>query len=70
VEERLPSIVLRAFANLINAHAPKIRKKAEPLGISDATVKAHITNLLSKLQVSSQTEAIAVAIKRGLVRMI
>jgi two-component system NarL family response regulator len=43
---------------------------ADTLGISDATVKAHVTNLLSKLRVSSRTEAIAVAIKRGLVRVI
>jgi DNA-binding NarL/FixJ family response regulator len=43
---------------------------ADTLGISDATVKAHITNLLSKLRVSSRTEAIAVALKRGLVRTI
>jgi two-component system NarL family response regulator len=43
---------------------------ADTLGISDATVKAHITNVLSKLQVSSRTEALAVAIKRGLVRVI
>jgi DNA-binding NarL/FixJ family response regulator len=43
---------------------------ADTLGISDATVKTHITNLLSKLHVSSRTEAIAVAIKRGLVRTI
>jgi two-component system, NarL family, response regulator len=42
---------------------------ADTLGISDATVKAHITKLLSKLHVSSRTEAIAVAIKRGLVRV-
>jgi two-component system, NarL family, response regulator len=43
---------------------------ADTLGISDATVKAHITKLLGKLHVSSRTEAIAVAIKRGLVRVI
>jgi two-component system NarL family response regulator len=42
---------------------------ADTLGISNATVKAHITNLLGKLHVSSRTEAIAVAIKRGLVRV-
>jgi two-component system NarL family response regulator len=42
---------------------------ADTLGISDATVKAHITNLLGKLRVSSRTEAVAVAIKRGLVRL-
>jgi two-component system NarL family response regulator len=42
---------------------------ADTLGISDATVKAHISNLLGKLRVSSRTEAVAVAIKRGLVRL-
>jgi two-component system NarL family response regulator len=41
---------------------------AATLGISNATVKAHITSLLSKLNVCSRTQAIAVAIKRGLVR--
>jgi two-component system NarL family response regulator len=46
------------------------KKIADTLGISNATVKAHITNLLNKLRVSSRTEAIAVAIKRGLVRAI
>ncbi len=42
---------------------------AETLGISDATVKAHITNLFDKLKVSSRTEAIIAAIKRGLFRV-
>jgi NarL family two-component system response regulator LiaR len=42
---------------------------AEALVISLATVKAHISNILSKLQVSSRAEAIAYAIKHKLVTL-
>lgn len=39
------------------------------LHISEATVKVHVTHLLEKLKVTSRTEAIGAAIRRGLVRM-
>ncbi len=42
---------------------------AEKLVISLATAKAHISNILSKLGVSSRAEAIAYAIKNKLVRL-
>jgi NarL family two-component system response regulator LiaR len=42
---------------------------ADTLVISITTVKAHISNILSKLQVSSRTEAIAYAIKHKLVTL-
>jgi NarL family two-component system response regulator LiaR len=42
---------------------------ADALVISVATVKAHISNILSKLQVSSRAEAIAYAIKHKIVTL-
>jgi NarL family two-component system response regulator LiaR len=42
---------------------------AEALVITIATVKAHISNILSKLQLSSRAEAIAYAIKHKLVSL-
>lgn len=39
------------------------------LEISEGTVKVHMTHVLEKLKVSGRTEAIAVAVKRGLVRI-
>ena len=37
------------------------------LNISEATVKVHVTHILEKLKASGRTEAIWVAIQRGLV---
>ena len=39
------------------------------LNISEATVKVHITHILEKLKVTGRTEAINVAMRRGLVHM-
>jgi DNA-binding NarL/FixJ family response regulator len=40
------------------------------LDISEATVKVHMTHILEKLKVSGRTEAINVAVRRGLVRLV
>ena len=42
---------------------------ANTLGISERTVKTHIGHLFEKLGVTSRTEALKVATRRGLVRM-
>jgi two-component system NarL family response regulator len=39
------------------------------LDIAESTVKVHVTHVLEKLKASGRTEAISVALKRGLVRM-
>ncbi len=40
---------------------------AKQLSITERTVKAHVTSILNKLGVNSRTEAVAVAIRTGLV---
>jgi DNA-binding NarL/FixJ family response regulator len=42
---------------------------ADALGVSAETVKTHVGNLLSKLQVENRAQAIVQALKRGLVRL-
>lgn len=40
------------------------------LGITEATVKLHVTNIFSKLEVTARTEALIVAIQRGLIDIV
>ena len=42
---------------------------AADLGISERTVKTHLGHLFEKLGVTSRTEAVKIATRRGLVRM-
>ncbi|MDJ0595567.1 MAG: response regulator transcription factor [Pleurocapsa sp. MO_226.B13] len=42
---------------------------AETLRISEATVKFHINNIFSKLNVSDRTQAVIEALKRGLTQL-
>lgn len=39
------------------------------MGISERTVKAHLTSIYSKLRVDSRSEAVAVAIKQGIIHI-
>ncbi len=42
---------------------------ADKLGISDYTIKDHVKNIMSKLHVSARTEAVTIAIKRGIIEV-
>lgn len=42
---------------------------ATALTVSDETVKTHVGNILSKLQLSHRTQAVIVALKRGLISL-
>jgi two-component system, NarL family, response regulator LiaR len=59
--EREREVLALLVAGLNNAEI------ASKLLISLATVKSHVSNILSKLEVDSRTEAVALALKRGLV---
>ena len=47
----------------------QIEEIANELGISDRTVKTHLGHLFEKLGVTSRTEAVKIATRRGLVRL-
>ena len=42
---------------------------AAELDISEGTIKVHVSHILRKLGVTGRTEAIATAVKRGIVHM-
>ena len=58
---------LRVLERIVAGRANK--EIASDLAISEATVKTHVNNLLSKLGVSDRTNAATVAIQRGLVHL-
>jgi two-component system, NarL family, response regulator len=42
---------------------------AKALGIADGTVKVHVASILEKLGAQGRSEAVALAVRRGLVRL-
>ncbi|HEX6903723.1 MAG TPA: LuxR C-terminal-related transcriptional regulator [Thermoanaerobaculia bacterium] len=49
------------------AHGRTNREIGQALHVSEETVKTHVGNILSKLQLSHRTQAVIYAIKQGLV---
>jgi len=70
--DRIPRSELTARERLVLAllvRGRRNRQIAEELGISEGTVKVHVSNIMLKLGVSDRTEAATVAIERGLVHL-
>jgi DNA-binding NarL/FixJ family response regulator len=65
--EELSPRELQVLRMLAEGHANKII--AWQLGISEHTVKFHISSILAKLGVSTRTEAVAVGIRLGLIML-
>ena len=64
------ALTARELAVLERIVAGRANKEiSSDLNISEATVKSHINNLLSKLGVSDRTQAATVAIQRGIVHL-
>jgi DNA-binding NarL/FixJ family response regulator len=72
LEERTPnsdlSVREREVLELI-ARGRNNRQIAETLGITEGTVKCHVTVILSRLGVSDRTQAVLAALERGIVHM-
>jgi DNA-binding NarL/FixJ family response regulator len=43
---------------------------ASAIGVTEGTVKLHVTNILSKLGVNARTEALVVAVQRGIIDIV
>lgn len=51
------------------ARGMRNREAAAELGISDETVRVHVKNVFQKLDVSDRTEAVNVALRRGIIHL-
>lgn len=51
------------------ASGKRNKEVAAELGIAEDTVKMHVRNILSKLNVTDRTEAVTVALRRGIIHL-
>ena len=65
--ERLTPRELRVLEELSKGLANK--QIADSLQITEHTVKDHVKNILAKLRVADRTEAVTVALQRGIIRL-
>ena len=66
-EEPISTRELEVLA--LMAAGKRNKEIASQLSIADDTVKMHVRNILSKLQVNDRTEAVTVALRRGIIHL-
>lgn len=66
IRSRLTPREMEVLADLAGGHDQ--RQIAQRLGISPATVRTHIRNLLGKLRATSRLQAVAVALRYGIIK--
>jgi NarL family two-component system response regulator LiaR len=52
------------------AHGESNQQIADELGISEATVRTHVSNILNKLHLASRTQAALYALREGLASLV
>lgn len=65
--ETLTDRELEIVQLLVKGHSNKV--VARHLGITEGTVKTHVKSVLGKLDATSRTEAVSIALRRGLARI-
>jgi DNA-binding NarL/FixJ family response regulator len=66
-DSELSSREMQVLQLLMNGK--KNKAIADLLGITEATVKSHVSAILTRLNVSDRTEAVVIALRRGLVHL-
>lgn len=66
-DEELSSREIDVLRLIANGNSNK--QIADRLSIGEATVKSHMTNILSKLQANDRTHAVAIALRRGIIEL-
>ena len=64
-------LLTRREVDLLQKMAPGNRNRdiAEQLFISEETVKGHVKHIMEKLSASDRTEAVAIAVRRGIIHL-
>lgn len=65
--EKLTDREIDVLQRLVSGDSNK--ELADKMGITEHTVKAHLKNIIGKLQVRDRTEAVTVGLRRGIIRL-